>query len=257
MIETSDFPLLEFDEQTRAFFEPSDCIKTLDMQPEKCVVCFFQEVIDKLSSEGKARVINQVKWENGVHKVYEIEYQGQRLAVFHPSVGAPMAAGLLEDVIAMGSKKFIACGGAGVLDKSIGLGHIVIPKSALRDEGTSYHYLPPSREVDAGSDGINAIEEVLTRHGIPYLVGKTWTTDGVYSETPDKMQLRMSEGCITVEMECAAFLAVAKFRNVIFAQLLYGGDDLSSDAWDSRDWQKQTSVREKLFWLAVEACSRL
>jgi uridine phosphorylase len=146
-----------------------------------------------------------------------------------------MAAGLLEDVIAMGSKKFIACGGAGVLDKTIGMGQIVIPKNAVRDEGTSYHYLPPSRDVDASQEGISAIQEVLEIHDIPYVVGKTWTTDGIYRETPEKISLRKAEGCLTVEMECAAFFAVAGFRNVVFAQLLYGGDDLSSSIWDSRD----------------------
>ena len=66
--------------------------------------------------------------------------------------------------------------------------------------------------------------------------------------------LRKAEGCVTVEMEAAAFFAVARFRGVSFGQLLYGGDDVSSDEWDSRHWEKQTSVREKLFWLSAEAC---
>ena len=68
------------------------------------------------------------------------------------------------------------------------------------------------------------------------------------------MRQRKAEGCITVEMEAAAFFAVAQFRNVQFAQLLYGGDDVSSSVWDSRLWDSHASVREKLFWLAAEAC---
>ena len=58
-------------------------------------------------------------------------------------------------------------------------------------------------------------------------------------------------------MEAAAFFAVAQFRGVPFGQVLYGGDDLSSETWDSRHWQRQTSVREKLFWIAAEACLQL
>jgi purine-nucleoside phosphorylase len=68
------------------------------------------------------------------------------------------------------------------------------------------------------------------------------------------MQRRRAEGCLTVEMEAAAFFAVAQFRGVQFAELLYGGDDLSGSEWDSRQWESHTSVREKLFWLAAEAC---
>ncbi len=66
--------------------------------------------------------------------------------------------------------------------------------------------------------------------------------------------LRRSEGCITVEMEAAAFFAVARFRGVTFAQMLYGGDDVSGEEWDHREWHKRRSVREDLLWLAAEAC---
>jgi len=68
------------------------------------------------------------------------------------------------------------------------------------------------------------------------------------------VNLRRAEGCLTVEMEASAFFAVAQFRVVTFGQLLYGGDDLGGEAWDHRDWVSHSSVREKLFWLAVEAC---
>jgi len=164
---------------------------------------------------------------------------------------------LLEEVIARGGRKFIACGGAGVLDGGIICGRVVIPTSAVRDEGTSYHYLPPGREVAASPEGVAALERTLEAHNVDYLIGKTWTTDGIYRETRAKVERRRREGCLTVEMEAAAFFAVAQFRGVLFAQLLYGGDDVSGEHWDSRQWDKQSSVREKLFWLAAEACLKL
>jgi purine-nucleoside phosphorylase len=98
---------------------------------------------------------------------------------------------------------------------------------------------------------------VLEKHGVEYLISKTWTTDAPYRETPAKVQLRRSEGCLTVEMEAAALFAVARFRGAICAQMLYAGDDVSSTEWDHRDWTSQTSVRERLFWLAAEACLTL
>jgi uridine phosphorylase len=134
------------------------------------------------------------------------------------------------------------------------VGHLIVPTSAVRDEGTSYHYLPPGREVDASPEAVAAIERVLQDRGRRYLLSKTWTTDAFYRETPAKVQLRKSEGCLTVEMEAAAFFAVAQFRRVPFAQILYGGDDVSGNEWDHRGWHERASVREVLFWLAAEAC---
>jgi hypothetical protein len=58
-------------------------------------------------------------------------------------------------------------------------------------------------------------------------------------------------------MEASALMAVAQLRNVILGQVLYGGDDLSGDEWDHRDWQSRSDVRENLFWLAAEACLAL
>lgn len=247
------FPILEYDPAPEGIIEPRKLIKSIDA-PERCVVCFFQEVITKLADEGRLTLISTRKSEIGGHPVYEMDVDGQRLALFHPGIGAPLAAGLLDEVIPLGCRKFIACGGAGVLDREIAVGHVVVPTSAVRDEGTSYHYLPPSREVAASAEGIAAIERALQARNVPYVLGKTWTTDAIFRETAGKVQMRRTEGCLTVEMEAAAFFAVAQFRGVTFAQLLYGGDDVSSEVWDHRDYASRLTVREKLFWLAAEAC---
>jgi uridine phosphorylase len=173
-------------------------------------------------------------------------------------VGAPLAGAFVEELIACGGRKFIACGGAGVLDSTIQVGSIIVPVSAVRDEGFSYHYLPPGREVAPHPDAVQAILDTLDQHQIPHMTGKTWTTDAIYRETPDRITRRRDEGCITVEMEAAAFFAVAQFRGVKLGQLLYGGDDVGGDVWDNRNWiHGRASTREKLFWLAVEAVLKL
>ncbi|GCE27727.1 purine-nucleoside phosphorylase [Dictyobacter alpinus] len=251
-----EYPILEFDRTPEAMLEPSRLIRPMDISPH-AVVCFFQDVITTLIHKHQARVIHNLSSEIGAHPIYEVEIEQRKLTVFHPGIGAPLSAALLEEVIALGCNKFIACGGAGVLDSSLAVGHVVVPTAAIRDEGVSYHYLPPGREVLAHPEGVQAIEAVLQKHHCAYVLGKTWTTDAIYRETPQKVQLRRQEGCITVEMEAAAFFAVSQFRNVQFAQLLYGGDDVGSEQWDGRDWTRQTSVREKLFWLAAEACLAL
>ena len=250
------FPILEFDPSPEAFVEPSKVIRAQDL-PEHCVITFFKEVIDKVIEEHGAKVVVENKWEDGPHSIYEISYHGRRLAFFHPGVGAPISAGLLEEAIAFGCRKFIACGGCGVLEKDIAVGHLIVVSAAVRDEGVSYHYLPPSRDVTANAEAVSALVKTLDDRGVPYLVGKTWTTDAPYRETANKIARRREEGCLTVEMETAALIAVAQFRNVIFGQALYGGDDLSGAAWASRRWTSRRDVRESLFWLCADACLTL
>jgi uridine phosphorylase len=249
------YPILEFDPTKRAMIEPPRPNKP-DM-PIYAVACFFQDVIKKLVNDHSARMVASVASEIGVNPIYEIELNGKRLIVFHPGVGAPLAVGFLEEVIGLGCQKFVVCGGAGVLNSEIAVGHVIVPNAAVRDEGTSYHYLPPAREVAANPADVAVLTRVLEEHNCPYIVGKTWTTDGFYRETPDKVKRRREEGCLVVEMEASAFFAVAQFREVQLVQLLYGGDDLGSEQWDSRDWTTATSAREKLFWLAAEACLAL
>jgi uridine phosphorylase len=250
------YPILEHDPSPTAFIEPARVIQPRDM-PEHCVICFFREVLDTVIAENHARALVSNKWEDGPHPIYEIEHQGARLAFFHPGVGAPMAAALLEEAIAFGCRKFIACGGCGVLEKDIAVGNIIVVTGALRDEGVSYHYIPPEREIAADPQVVNALSALLKWRGVPFRPGKTWTTDAPYRETPDRIARRKAEGCCVVEMEAAALMAVAQFRGVPFGQALYGGDDLSGAAWDERDWQSRQAVRESLFWLCADACLTL
>ncbi len=250
------YPILEYDPERTAMIEPARLIRPRGVA-EACVICFFKEVVEKTAAEAQARVVANLSWEDGPHLIHEMDFAGQRLAFFHSPVGAAAAAGLLEEAIALGCRKFVVCGGCGVLAKEMAVGHLVVVSAAVRDEGVSYHYLPPGREVPAGERGVQALEAALARHGLPYVVGKTWTTDAPYRETPAKVAQRRDEGCLAVEMEAAGLLAVAQHRGVVLAQVLYGGDDLSGSEWDHRDWQSQPAVREGLFRLAAEACLEL
>ncbi len=225
--------------------------------PEHCVICFFREVINKVVAEHNAKMVAENPWEDGPHPVYEIRHREQRLAFFHPGIGAPLAAALLEEVIAFGCRKFIVCGGCGVLEKGMPVGQLIVVTGAVRDEGVSYHYLPPSREVTADEVAIRALVDGLSRRGIPYRLGKVWTTDAPYRETPNRIARRREEGCLAVDMEGAALMAVARFRGVVLGQVLYAGDDLSGTEWDHRGWQSRAQIRESLFWLCADACLTL
>ncbi len=253
---TASYPILDFDPTTEAIIEPSQQIKPRDV-PEHCVICFFGEVVERVAAERSARVAVESRWGDGPHPIFEIDHQGQRLAFYQPGVGAPVAAGLLEEAIAYGCRKFVVCGGAGVLQKDIAVGHLLLVSSAVRNEGRSYHYLPPGREIQTDPRVLAALESALQSHGLPYLLARTWTTDAPYRETRSLAARRRDEGCLTVEMEAAALLAVARFRGVALGQILYGGDDLSGSEWDERGWYSRHEIRSNLFWLAADACLEL
>jgi uridine phosphorylase len=251
-----DYPILEFDATPEAVIEPAKAIGERDL-PEHCVLCFFFDVIAKLKLDSRVEKLMPIKSEMGEHPVFALFREGQSIAICHIGVTAPLAGAMLEELIARGGRKFIACGGAAVLNSDIASNHLIVPSSAVRDEGTSYHYMPPGREVAAHPTALKAIETILQKHRCPYLLGKTWTTDAIYRETRSKVQLRKSEGCVTVEMETAAFFAIAQFRDITFGQILYAGDDVGGIEWDPREFFKRGPIREQVFWLAIEACLQL
>jgi uridine phosphorylase len=225
--------------------------------PARAVMCFFGDVVSAVASQRGARRAAHLYSEHGVHPIFELEHRGERIAFFQPGVGAPLAALFLEEAIDYGCRSLVACGGAGALDFDLALGHPVVVSAAVRDEGTSYHYLAPSRLIEADPAVVTVLEEVIGRSGASFTTGTTWSTDAVYRETKDKVSLRRAEGCITVEMEAAALLAVARFRDVSLGQLLYAGDSLAGDSWDHRGWVHAHEVREALFWLAMDAAAEL
>lgn len=252
-------PLAEFDPDRKALIEPNMILaaKVNINPPEHCVMPIYGSLIEKLKQDGRLEKIHELYNPIIPIDVFKMEYNRKFVTVTNPGIGAPSAAAHLEELIALGCRKFVACGSAGVLKSELNRGAIVIPNSALRDEGTSYHYCPPSRTIEMDSEVVRKLELVLQKHHVNYQIGKTWTTDAFYRETKGKIDRRKSDGCITVDMECSAFIAVSKFRNISFGQYLAAGDDVSGEEWDPRYVDDRMPFQEKIFWLSVEACLTL
>ena len=162
-----------------AFFTPSDTTKPLDGFPEICVSTFSQGLIEKFSSLDTVEKIAELTTANGVIPVFQIRYKGTDIAFYLSRVGAPACVVGFEEIVAMGAKKFVLFGSCGVLDDERVKDKIIIPVSAVRDEGTSYHYLAPAPEVEADPRSVQILETVLTACGYPYVKGKTWTSDAL------------------------------------------------------------------------------
>ena len=250
MITAGAFPILEHDSARDAVIRAHSELK--QPLPQRCVITFFgKELREKAAREGW-KLLTQLRSEVVDLPVYGCEVGGETVCVALAFCGGPGAAVTLEELRAMGCEKFIVCGGAGSVVPGSRLGALVLPTAAVRDEGTSYHYLPPAREVACGENALCDAREGLRALGVPFVEGKTWTTDAIYRETPEKVALRREEGCLTVEMEAAAFFAVAAFYGLKLAQVLYTGDDVSGEEWDERGWNRQKCVRENLLETAMK-----
>jgi uridine phosphorylase len=252
-----DLPLLEDDLAEPGVVSAEAMHSGAPRVAPAAVLCFFSELLERLAAEGRLRRVYTLRSEFGVNPVYELDGELGPVTVAHPGVGAPLAAAVTEELAALGVTTFVACGGAGALEGDLALGHVMVVTSALRDEGTSLHYAPPGRVIDADELGVAVLDATLTELGVAHDLGRTWTTDGFYREAPSRVARRRAEGCSMVDMESSAFIAVTRYRSVRFAQLLYAGDSLAGETWDSRHWDHALDVRERLFGVAAVAAERL
>lgn len=250
MTEAAQVPLLEFDGGPEAALDPDTVMRLENPEaavPEAMVMCFFADVVESIGASGDAREVIRLM---GGLRVYEWQRGDDVVGIIYPGAGAPLAGGLLEELIALGCRRAVACGGAGALVDRV-LDHVVVVTSCVRDEGLSYHYLEPARTVEADPRGVTALERAVASSGLAASSGASWTTDGVYRETPQKAARRRDEGCLTVEMEGAALAAVARFRDVPFGQLFYVWNSIAGREWVARDWDDIRAQKEQLLELAV------
>ncbi len=239
MIIKNEIPILEFDSDTSAVIMPTH--ESLNLQlPEKAVFAFLSDYIDEYASANNAKQVSIFESATKNYPIYVINHNGEEVCLFQAPVGAAPATQIMDWLIGYGVRKIISCGCCGAL-KDYPEGMFLVPTRALRDEGTSYHYAPPSRFIDININALNAIESAVEENGLRYQEVITWTTDGFYRETKEKVEYRKSEGCSVVEMECSALAACAQFRNVVFGQIMYTADTLCNlEKWDARNWGKNS-----------------
>lgn len=235
MIYKHEIPILEFDDNPRAVIMPTH--EGIDVHlPEKCVYAFLEDEIDRFAKVVGAKQVATFVSATKTYPVYVMTYNGEEVCLAQAPVGSAAAAQFLDWLIGYGVKQIISTGTCGVLVE-MPENIFLIPTRALRDEGASYHYVAPSRYIDMNTQALGAIERTLKQKKIPYEEVMTWSTDGFYRETPDKVAYRIEEGCSVVEMECASLAAVAQLRDAVWGLLLFTADSLADlENYDQRDW---------------------
>lgn len=231
----NEIPILEFDTEQTAVINPTH--ENLDLHlPKKCVFGFLGDYIEEYANKNNIKQVSTFVSATKHYPIYITKYKGQEIVLCQAPVGAAPSVQILDWLIGYGVCEIISAGSCGALEK-IPESTFLVPCKALRDEGTSYHYAPPSRFMEISENARKAIEETILEHGMKYQEVITWSTDGFFRETKEKVAYRKKEGCAVVEMECAALAACASLRGVTWGMILYTADSLADvEKYDMRNW---------------------
>ena len=207
--------LLEEFENVAGVIEPTNRLQDQDESCETIILSFNGEIVNRLSETGTVRDGGHLKSLNGKQPWYLYEQGENKIAVMLALIGAPVIVGQLEELAA---------------DK------IILSESALRDEGTSYHYAQASDEIAYEEALLTKMENIFDKHGIEHIRSKSWTTDAFYRETPAKVKHRLKAGAQVVDMETSAIMAWSQFRKKKVYQFFYTANyvDHHSQTWDAR-----------------------
>ena len=232
--------ILDYDKNHHAVIDPDHDQEPFHFHSRLLYAFVPKEEINSFLGKYFHRTIGMFDSISFTPKVYEVEMDGELFTLCQAPLGAPAATQLLDWLISYGVKEILAVGTAGAL-VDLPENAMFLPTRAIRDEGTSFHYMKPGQFIDLNIQFIKKVEAQLDKLDLEYDEITTWTTDGFFRETPKKVANFRQLGASVVEMECAGMAACAQFRKVDFAQLLFTADSLADmDNYDERDWGSES-----------------
>ncbi len=159
-------------------------------------------------------------------------FASNNLFLAGPAVGAPMAALVLEKLIALGAENILLYGWCGSLQKGLHAMDVFVPDRAVSEEGTSHHYAGDTGPVYEPSMSLRArVCQFLLEQHISFQHGPVWSTDAPYRETDTKVAQYNEQGIFAVDMEYSAVCALAAFRQVNVAAVMLVSDELLNRPW--------------------------
>ena len=227
------------------------------VKADVCLIIFSHEIYEHILSTFECTSSGFMTNANGRIEIFSFIYKGKRIAFYLSYISSTCSSFLMEEShVITGADRYIVFGSCGVLENEAAKGRFIVPTSAYRDEGMSYHYLEPSDYVEMRNHSV--VSEFFRKNRVPYIEGRTWTTDAFYRETKNKMEKRKAEGCIAVEMECAGLEAVSRFYGIELYAFLVPGDEVATDEWrEKENLTRANHSLDKLYLalqLAVSLC---
>ena len=179
--------------------------------PSLCILDPDGDIVRRLRNSGQAKLSD--KWPCYHTELYEFTLAGKTAGIIGCAVGAPFAVLVAEELFACGCRMLISLTSAGQINAVGNPPYFVVIDRALRDEGTSYHYVAPETFAEADPHIVKAAMSALTDKQLPAYVGASWTTDAPFRETEKAIAAARSKGILAVEMEAAALYAFARATN--------------------------------------------
>lgn len=179
--------------------------------PSVCVLDPDGDIVRHLRRTGRARPVEA--WPCYHSDMFAFGLDGQEVGIVGCAVGAPFAVLVAEQMFAAGCTHLVSITSAGQITPVGPTPTFIVIDRALRDEGTSHHYLPPSEFVEGPQHHIARAIRALGTAGIVFHVGATWTTDAPFRETERAIEAARAQGVLAVEMEAAALYAFAQAQS--------------------------------------------
>ncbi|RLG12446.1 hypothetical protein DRN73_02560 [Candidatus Pacearchaeota archaeon] len=221
------FPKFKNKQVAEALFSPEEFIqyKKWDKRkfPKKIIITYQKSVLNYFRKKFRGKYKRLKLYLNDEVLIYKkIGF------LYVKGIGAPNIVTIVEELIALGAKEFINMGSAGgLIDRGV-----FLCNKAVRDEGTSHHYISDSIYSYPDKSLTNKLSKSLDKFGIQYTIGASWTIDAPYRETKKEIAHYRKKGIYTVEMEAASLFALGKFRRVKVASVFAVSDVLGDKKWD-------------------------
>jgi uridine phosphorylase len=180
--------------------------------PSVCILDPDGDLVRRLRQSGAAKPFGD--WPCYHTELDTFELGGNLLGIVGRVVGASFAVLVAEELFASGCRLLVSLTSAGQITPSSPPPYFVVIDRALRDEGTSYHYAPPSEYAEAHPDLVRTAATALAKIGQHSVVGASWTTDAPFRETAVAIEAARSRGILAVEMEAAALYTFARAAGV-------------------------------------------
>ena len=178
--------------------------------PKICILDPDGDIVQNLASSGLAE--RNHHWACYHTSMYNFTYEGIEFGIVGNAVGSSFAVLVAEEMFACGCELLISMTSAGQIVSKGSPPYFVLIEKALRDEGTSYHYLPPAQYSTIHPKLLADLQGVFEKSQPPVYRGATWTTDAPFRETETAISFARSEGILGVEMEAAALYAFAEVK---------------------------------------------
>lgn len=176
--------------------------------PRICILEFDGDLTDWLVKTGNARPYRNWACFHTVMHCFDID--GNTCGIIARTIGGPYAVLIAEQLKASGAELILGLTSAGRVSRSLPLPSLVVAREAVRDEGTSYHYIAPGESVESDTELVAALAHGVGSLGLPVSCGRVWTTDAPYRETQQQLDTHAAEGVLAVEMQAASLFAFSK-----------------------------------------------